>query len=111
MGFKIDKSEKNLGVIVGTKRPPGGRTSRDELVIDAAISALVGSDVSSSPIDERIRVAFSVKPGDADRTYVARVTFRRIVWDPRGQITDLEELEQPEMYREFFDRLSYAISQ
>ena len=34
---------------------------------------------------------------------------QRIVWDTRGRVSKTEPLDQPEMYREFFDKLSKSV--
>lgn len=38
-----------------------------------------------------------------------RVTFQRIIYNTAGQITLTEQLNDPELYQQFFDRLSQAL--
>jgi len=38
-----------------------------------------------------------------------RVTFQRIVWDEQGRVSRSESLEDPELYQEFFFKLSKAV--
>jgi hypothetical protein len=38
-----------------------------------------------------------------------RVTFQRTVWNQAGQMTRNESLDDPELYREFFFKLSKSV--
>ena len=40
---------------------------------------------------------------------VVRITVQRLVWDSEGEISHSESIEDPEVYREFFDRLSKSV--
>ncbi len=105
LGFNIDESESRLGLIVASKN----RDATDpSMVIGAiALGALVGQDV---PYDttQRIRAALVTRPVSGHETLV-RVTFQRTVWNQAGQITRNESLEDPELYREFFFKLSKSV--
>jgi hypothetical protein len=40
---------------------------------------------------------------------IVRVTFSRIVWNDSNAVSKAERLEAPEMYQEFFDKLSKSL--
>lgn len=40
---------------------------------------------------------------------VVRITVQRLVWDSEGEISHSESIEDPEVYQEFFDRLSKSV--
>jgi hypothetical protein len=65
------------------------------------------------PVDknQKLRVSLVVRPthdNDVKKHFV-RVTFQRVVWNTGGQVSRTESLDKPEMYQEFFDRLSRAV--
>jgi hypothetical protein len=61
-----------------------------------------------------LRVALVTRPapggatGAADATLV-RVTFQRRVFDNHGRLQRLEAVTGPELYQQFFDRLSQGV--
>jgi hypothetical protein len=42
-------------------------------------------------------------------TRLVRVTFQRVVWNTQGRVTTSEAMQDPEIYQEFFSKLSKAI--
>ena len=107
LGFNLDESETKLGVIVGSK-------DRDAVdagqVVGAVVLALLGA---STPIDshQKLRASLVVRPADENRgeKHLVRVTFQRMVWNTHGQLSRIEALDEPEMYQEFFERLSKSV--
>ncbi len=105
LGFNIDESESRLGLIVASKNRDATDTT---MVIGAiAIGALVGQDISYETT-QRIRASLVTRPVSRDETIV-RITFQRTVWNQAGQITRNESLDDPELYREFFFKLSKSV--
>jgi hypothetical protein len=47
--------------------------------------------------------------GTNNDNILVRVTFQRIVWDTRNQVTKTESLNEPNLYQEFFEKLSKAV--
>lgn len=105
LGFNIDESETHLGVIVGSK----DRSARDggQIAGAVAMAVLFGANM---PIDDKqkIRASIVTRPIGKKSTNV-RVTFQRIVWNNQGQVSKTESVEDEEIYRQFFDKLSKSI--
>ncbi len=111
LGFNIDESETKLGVIVASKdrsAVTGGQ------VFGAVLLALLGgySDIDKT---QKIRVSLVTRPAMAsdDRvvpnSHLLRITLQRIVRNTAGQITRIESIEEPEIYQEFFEKLSKSV--
>jgi len=107
IGFNIDESETDLGLIVASK----DRSATEAGQITLAIFAAALTD-SNPRYDTKQKIRVSLVANRAsektERTSV-RVTFQRIVWDNYGQITRLEKLNDPEMYQGFFEKLSKSV--
>lgn len=104
LGFVIDESETDLGLIVASK----SRTAVDAGQVAAKIAwaVVLGVDV---PIDASQTFRVSVVTRGVGDDIVLRVTFQRIVWDDKGRVSRLELLGDPKLYQEFFDKLSKAV--
>jgi hypothetical protein len=104
LGFQIAESETRLGLIVGTKDRDAIESGQ---VAAAVIVALLGGGAMPIDKNQKIKASLVVKP-DNDGFYV-RITFQRLVWNTQNQLSKIEGLRDPEMYQEFFDRLSKSI--
>jgi hypothetical protein len=111
LGFNIDESETRLGVIVASKdrsAVSGGQ------VLGAVLLALMGaySDVDKT---QKIRVSLVTRPALAQDgtamsdTQLLRITIQRIVTNTAGLVTRVESIEEPEIYQQFFEKLSKSI--
>lgn len=105
MGFTIEESEMKLGTIVGSK--DADATNAGQIAGAILIAALGGGNV---PIDDKqkIRVSVVTKPVSTKTTNL-RVTFQRIVWNNYGQVSKLEFVNDAEIYKDFFDKLSKSV--
>lgn len=111
LGFNIDESETRLGVIVASK----DRSAFTPAQLAGAIAmALFGAYM---PIDrtQKIRVSLVTRPAVASDgsirvdCQVIRITIQRMVWNTENQISRIESIEEAEIYRAFFDKLSKSI--
>jgi hypothetical protein len=116
LGFSIDESETDLGVIVGSKRRDARETSQ---IIRSVLTTLAGAAMSfgtywaaSDPIDDvqLIRASLVSAPaGDSGRRMAVRITFQRIVWDTDGEVSRREAIDDPAIYEDFFNALSHSV--
>lgn len=109
LGFTIDESETDLGVIVGSKR----RDAREigQVVAATALQILgifAGSAERVAVDDEQvIRASLVTMPaGEASQRMAVRITFQRVVWDNYGDVSRREAIDDPLIYQQFFDNLS-----
>ena len=107
MGFNIDESETELGLISASKMRSAENTG--QIVAAILIAALGGG---STPVDkeQKMKVCIVTRPTGDQADYIAvRVTFQRVVWNTRGQVTRSESIIDSAIYQEFFGKLSKAI--
>lgn len=104
LGFNIDESEMSLGVIVGSKERDATEAGQ---VAAAVFVALLGG--GAMPIDDNQKIRASFVTRKAKGGTNARVTFQRVVWNTQGRVSRTESIEEPEIYQEFFSKLSKAV--
>ena len=105
MGFNLDESETELGLIVGSKMRSAVDASQQ---VVAVLVALLAGTVPPTDKEQQMRASIVSRPVDENHIAV-RVTFQRIVWDTQGQVTKREGINDPEVYQEFFAKLSKSI--
>ncbi len=105
LGFNIDESEINLGVIVASK----DRDATEAGQIAGAIFMAVMFGVNT-PVDknQKIRASLITNPINTKQINL-RVTLQRIIWNTQGQVSRTESITQPEIYQEFFSKLSKSV--
>ena len=110
LGFTIDETEVRCGVIVCSR--DRDVTETVEVVLSVALeilSILVGSP-TSVPYDQTQKVIASLVTTPADNQSIAvRITFHHMVWDSDGNITKNEQINDPQIYQEFFSKLSKSV--
>ena len=107
LGFNLDESETELGLVVASKDRDATETG--QIVGSILIAALIGASV---PIDkvQKIRASLVTRPfGESGDKTAVRVTFQRVVWNTAGQVSKSEALTEPELYQEFFSKLSKSV--
>lgn len=107
LGFTLEESETDLGVLLGSKDRDAVESG--QVAASILLGILVGAYV---PYDknQKIRVSVITRPLDDGRGRTAvRVTFQRLVWNTQGQISKIESLNEPELYQGFFEKLSQSV--
>jgi hypothetical protein len=64
------------------------------------------------PVDKEQKMSASIVVSNSAmdaESAIVRVTFSRIVWNDSNAVSKAERLEAPEMYQEFFDKLSKSL--
>jgi len=107
MGYIIDETEKDVGLIVASK--DADATNGAQIAEMIAVALLTGV---SGPTDktQKIRVSFVTIPAaNNSGAYLARITFQRVVWNDHGQIARVETISDPKIYQDFFSQLSKSV--
>ena len=112
IGFLIDESETQLGVIVGSKErsaiQPGEVAASYTLAIVATL--LTGEAVDPVYAERQtMRVSVVTTPVEAKNGTAVRVNFQRLVFTNKGNISRKEVLGSDEIYQEFFAKLSKSL--
>jgi len=107
LGFLIDESEQQLGLLVGSKMRSAINPA--EVTVMYILAIMARSDpVYSERQLMRICLVTTPSMGEPPSTSV-RVTFQRIVYSNQGLGIKFETLGTPEIYEEFFARLSKSL--
>jgi len=106
LGFTLDESEVDLGVLVASKNRDA--TEVGQVVGAVAMAIVFGARV---PVDDqqRIRAALVTRKLEDRRGYAVRLTMQRIVWNTDGQVSKTEPIDDQRIYQEFFDKLSKSV--
>jgi hypothetical protein len=107
LGFNLDESETDLGVLVASKERDATEAGQIVLAVIVAVLTRV-----ATPVDklQKIRVSLVSRPhGENGQRTAVRVTFQRIVWNNQGQVSKTEPLDDPKLYQEFYDKLSKSV--
>ncbi len=108
LGFNLEESETRLGLIVAAKQRSAVEAGQ---VASAMLLALLGV----TPVwdrTQRIRVCLVARPASDDpenRSHFVRITIQRIIWDTNNNVSRVEAIEDPEIYQQFFDKLSQSV--
>lgn len=105
LGFEVDESESDLGLIVASKNRDAVSTGE---MIGAFIIGAAGDEEVTYDVEQKIRASVVTRPMGKGGTTV-RVTFQRIVWNNRGSISGNQTIEDPKLYQEFFLKLSNSV--
>lgn len=105
LGYNIDESETALGVIVGSKDRDAVEAGQ---VAAAVVVALLGGGAMPIDKNQKIRASLITHPA-GKKTTKLRITLQRTVWNTQGQISKIQSIEDPEIYQDFFAKLSKAV--
>lgn len=112
LGFNINESETDLGLIACSKQREAVSAGQ---IVGAIFLALLTGAVTPVDKEQLIRASLVTRPVHIDKTdkskcqTAVRITFQRIVSNTQGQITRREGINEPKIYQEFFDKLSQSL--
>lgn len=126
LGFQVSESAREVGFLRAAKersaRQYGQEITRSLVFLATlAVSLLGGNAIYLMPVDlqQQINASLVTRPLDAEGSrHEVRVLFYRIVWKGDGQAGDqaiapgaqrMEMIRDPEIYQQFFARLSKAV--
>jgi hypothetical protein len=105
LGFNLDESEVELGVVVASKDRDATEAGQ---VAASILLALLGVAMPWDD-EQKIRASVITRELKERNGYAVRLTMQRIVWNTQNQISKTEPLDDPKMYQEFFAKLSKAV--
>ncbi|MDB4363667.1 hypothetical protein N9Z31_05900 [Pseudomonadales bacterium] len=109
VGYKVGETNLDLGVVKATKEADAKRAGEIALTVGAAI--LTGS---SNAVDDNQRITvsiviYSTLNTDMPQTYQVRAIFAQEVFKTNGFKSKAASIEEEEIYKEFFDKLSSSL--
>ncbi len=105
LGFNLDESEVELGVVVASKDRDATEAGQ---VAASLLLAMLGVAMPWDD-EQKIRASIITRELKERNGYAVRLTMQRIVWNTQNQISKTEPLDDPKMYQEFFAKLSKAV--
>jgi hypothetical protein len=106
MGYSIDESNVDLGVLTASKKADATNAGQ---VAGAIALALLTGTVTPTDDEQKIRICLVLQETLDDATAsVARITIQRVIWNTQGKISRVESINAPELYQAFFEKLSKA---
>ena len=106
LGFSLDESDMNLGVLVGSKSRDA--TDSGQVVGAVLLAIMFGSNVAIDK-DQKIRASLITRASGTSNGHLLRVTFQRMVWNTSGQVSKVEPINDPLIYQDFFEKLSKSV--
>ena len=134
LGFSLDETEYKLGVLVGSKRRDATNAGQ---VVGAVLLAIFSGVPQSYDTEQTIRASLVMREIDTGKSEpekpdinvgskgkskepekpagreegisTVRVTFQRVIHNNYGQVTKLEQINDPLVYQDFFDKLAQAV--
>lgn len=109
MGYTLEQSEASLGLVVGSKKRVAEIRRHKE---EAVMGSMMSGRLNAVEKEQVVRASVTVAPQEPARpgSRIVRITFQRIIWDTRNEIAAREGIVEPQVYSDFFDRLSKAVS-
>ena len=105
LGYIIEEVSAGLGLLTATKRVSavdGGQIAWAVLAAAFGVPAAIDSN-------QKVNVCLVIHPRQDDPdASVARITVQRTVFDISGAVNRIETLREPDLYQEFFDKLTRA---
>jgi hypothetical protein len=104
LGFTIDESEVKCGVIVCSK----DRNVTEFYDVGLSIIASLFFIDYEYAVRQKVQASLVTRPLEEDRIAV-RITFQHLVWDTKKELIKNERVNEPEIYQEFFSKLSKSV--
>ncbi len=104
LGFTIEESETDLGLLTASKSREIGMTGRNTAIFALA---LLGGEPAIMDTTQHISITMTIKKVEKNYTY-ARITFSRIIVDSKND-SRIEPILETQVYKEFFDKLSQSV--
>lgn len=105
LGFTIEETETNLGLITASKDREATADGKQTL---AMFLAALGGDDPVYDVKQRIYVTLVSTKSRSGNGYNVRIEFARIIWNNKNE-TRTEKIQDEGIYKDFFDKLSQSV--
>jgi len=110
LGFTLDNSETEVGFVAASKNADAKSGGQIAGAVLLTILSRGQSDcISRCDKAQKVKASVIIHPSLEGNKIVVRVTFQRIIWDMRDQVSRIETINDPKIYEKFYDSLSKAI--
>ena len=113
LGFTIDKSEMDLGMVVSSKNrtavSPGQVTAALTADVACVLFGCYSNLYGQTDKAQKIEASVVVNSALAKDSIAVRVKFQTVVWNVQGQVSRFETIKDPKLYQDFFERVSKSI--
>jgi hypothetical protein len=106
MGFTLEEVNAPLGVLVGEKHRDATQAGQ---VIGAVLLTLLTRQPVPVDSHQIMRASLVTRPLPSGKETAVRITFQRIVFNTEERVTKAEAILDPEIYQEFFAKLSKSL--
>ena len=110
LGFNFDESAAGSGLIVASKdrdAVEAGQVAGQVFMVMLAAAVGVQAEAVWDK-NQKIRISIVTQKA-SEKTVLVRITFQRVIWNTKNQISKAETIEDPKIYQEFFDKLSQSV--
>lgn len=107
IGYTLDESNSKLGVLTASKKADA--KSGGQIAGAILVAALTGV---ATPIDKEQHIRMCLVVNDSlneEGASLVRVTLQRVIWNDQGLISRVESIKEPEIYQDFFEKLSKSV--
>lgn len=110
LGFNIQTTSSEYGVISASKDRDAVESSQVAGQVILTILAALGGNSHTPTFDESQQINVSLVVNQTgEKSSVVRIFFDRHITNNLGQLWKAEVIKDPEIYQEFFDKLSASI--
>jgi hypothetical protein len=111
LGFTIEESSAKTGLIVASKDRDAVESGQvaGQIFLAALITAMGGRADPVWERNQKIRISIVTRPSADSAAVVVRVTFQRVIWNTKNQVSRVETLDDVILYQQFFDRLAQSV--
>jgi hypothetical protein len=111
LGFLIQETSARAGLIQADKDRDAVEAGQvaGQIFLAVLVAAMGGTADPAWDQTQKIRISLATRPSADSSGLIARVTFQRVIWNNKNQLSKLETIDDPRIYQEFFERLSKAV--
>lgn len=111
LGFTIKETSAKSGLLMGDKDRDAMETGQvaTQMFFAVVIAAMGGKADPRYDQTQKIRVSVVSQPSADKAAMHVRVTFQRVVWDNKNNVSKIETIDDPKIYQGFFDKLSQSL--